>query len=60
MSVQFSKFCRAIPWRKDSFSTNSAGTVGHHMLNKKNLDTEFSQNVHRPKCKMQSCKISRR
>ena len=31
VSVQFSKFCRAIPWRRDSFSTNGAGTVGHHM-----------------------------
>lgn len=35
MSVQFSKFCKAARWRKDSFSTNSNNEIGHPFAKKK-------------------------
>lgn len=42
MSVQFSKFCKAARWRKDSFSTNSNNEIGHPFAKKKkNIDTEL-------------------
>ena len=53
----FDEGAKVWQWRKDSFSTNHAGTTGHTHA-KNNLDTDLTcftkiKSYHRPKHKMQ-------